>query len=84
MIVRIATKDNKFRVQRKFLFFWMTLYYGINEGGGSYYIEEDTYTAAQDRLVDALKTIDHDRKYSMTYAILDWFGWKKAGIEIKL
>ena len=68
MKFKIKERDGRFRVYRRFLGWWFLFTYGINQGGGSNYIEADSLEKAEEILK---KEIDHIRKERIGF-----FGWK--------
>lgn len=55
MKYRIITNGNKFRVQRRvFYFFWTIYLYGVNEGGGQYFIEYDSIDECWTKLKETI------------------------------
>lgn len=57
MKYRIVTNGVKYSIEvRKWYWpFWRLFTFGINEGGGSYYIAEDTKEKANDRFLEIMR-----------------------------
>lgn len=65
---RVVTKDGRYSVQERwFGFFWKIFTWGVHEGGGGFYISEDSAEAAEARYLEL-------RSKGKT----EWF-WKPVG-----
>lgn len=71
MKFRLVTNGRQYKVQYKTFIIWRDFGFGVNEGGGSYLILENTPEQCWDKLKQTLEGKLEDEWYSFEHIVKD-------------